>query len=48
MSNAIIREKQLKKWKRGWKTALIDESNPPWLDLAEDWYSDEDFKDFID
>ena len=25
---AIHREKQLKKWKRAWKIALIEESNP--------------------
>lgn len=30
---AIIREKQLKGWKRDWKVALIEEHNPEWLDL---------------
>ena len=30
---AIIREKQLKKWERGWKIRLIEEKNPYWNDL---------------
>ena len=30
---AITREKQLKKWNRGWKTRLISEFNPTWRDL---------------
>lgn len=30
---AISREKQLKKWNRKWKIALIEERNPHWLDL---------------
>jgi putative endonuclease len=33
MNEAITREKQLKKWKRGWKIRLIEESNPYWRDL---------------
>ena len=31
--NAIVREKELKKWRRAWKMRLIEESNPQWLDL---------------
>jgi len=31
--NAIKREKQLKKWNRGWKIRLIEEKNPNWDDL---------------
>ena len=31
--NAIVREKELKKWRRAWKLRLIEESNPQWLDL---------------
>jgi len=31
--DAIRREKQLKGWKRAWKIALIEESNPTWADL---------------
>lgn len=30
---AIVREKRLKKWKRDWKIALIEEANPGWDDL---------------
>lgn len=33
---AIAREKQLKKWRRVWKVALIEEENPEWRDLADD------------
>ena len=33
MAAAILREKQLKKWKRAWKIRLIEESNPAWIDL---------------
>ena len=35
---AISREKQLKNWKRDWKNKLIQEENPDWNDLAEDWF----------
>lgn len=31
---AIRREKQLKKWKRDWKIALIEEENLDWSDLG--------------
>ena len=33
IENAIIREKQIKKWKRKWKIRLIEEGNGPWEDL---------------
>jgi putative endonuclease len=33
MENAILREKRLKKWNRGWKLRLIEEKNPEWDDL---------------
>jgi putative endonuclease len=32
---AILREKQIKKWRRDWKIALIEHDNPDWLDLWE-------------
>ena len=35
MEAAILREKQLKKWKRAWKLRLIEENNPLWADLNE-------------
>jgi putative endonuclease len=34
--DAIAREKQLKKWNRNWKIALIERNNPDWLDLKPD------------
>ncbi|NJM50132.1 MAG: GIY-YIG nuclease family protein [Sphingomonadales bacterium] len=37
MESAIRREKQLKKWNRAWKLRLIEENNPDWCDLAEDF-----------
>ena len=30
---AIQREKRLKKWRRAWKIALIEKTNPNWADL---------------
>jgi putative endonuclease len=30
---AIRREKQIKRWRRNWKIALIEETNPNWIDL---------------
>jgi len=30
---AIIREKQIKKWKRDWKVKLIEKVNPEWEEL---------------
>jgi putative endonuclease len=32
---AITREKQLKKWNRGWKVNLIQRMNPCWDDLYD-------------
>ena len=32
MSAAILREKQMKKWNRAWKIALIEKDNPNWRD----------------
>jgi putative endonuclease len=32
-SNAIKREKEIKKWRRVWKIALIEKANPDWRDL---------------
>ncbi len=36
MSSAIIREKQLKEWKREWKVKLIEDFNPSWRDLYDE------------
>jgi putative endonuclease len=34
-TSAITREKELKKWRRDWKLALIEEKNPNWDDLFD-------------
>ncbi len=34
--NAIVREQQIKKWRRAWKIRLIEERNPLWRDLYHD------------
>jgi len=34
---AISREKQIKRWRREKKIALIQSRNPRWRDLAENW-----------
>ena len=35
ITDAIAREKKLKRWRREWKVALIEAGNPQWLDLYE-------------
>ena len=32
--DAIERERRLKKWRRSWKLALIEATNPSWADLG--------------
>jgi putative endonuclease len=46
VGDAILREKELKGWRREKKLALIASMNPAWVDLARDWYELEpvDFK----
>jgi putative endonuclease len=46
MRNAIIREKQLKKWKKDWKWELIKEYNPNLLDLANDWFTPQEIENY--
>ena len=36
--SAIAREKTIKGWLRKKKIELINEANPDWKDLSEDWY----------
>jgi putative endonuclease len=35
VEEAIVREKQIKKWNRRWKLKLIERDNPEWNDLYE-------------
>ncbi len=35
IESAIIKEKQMKKWKREYKENVIEEMNPDWIDLYE-------------
>jgi putative endonuclease len=46
VTRAIAREKQLKTWRREKKLALIEKTNPTWVDLNREWYDVEpaDFK----
>ena len=37
IDDAMNRELQMKKWKRGWKLNLIGRCNPDWRDLFEDY-----------
>jgi len=34
---AFRRERQIKEWRRSWKLRLIEERNPTWRDLWEDF-----------
>jgi putative endonuclease len=36
VESAILREKEIKKWRRAWKLALIEQTNPQWRDLYEE------------
>lgn len=38
--SALQREKNLKHWVRDWKIDLINNHNPKWRDLSEDFYLD--------
>lgn len=33
VDRAILREKRIKRWRREWKFALVEEGNPRWGDL---------------
>ena len=41
IADAIAREKLVKKWRREWKFELIEEDNPDWKDLWQEWYGEE-------
>jgi putative endonuclease len=38
ITEARAHERTLKRWRRDWKLALVDETNPEWRDLAEDHF----------
>ena len=40
INEAIHHEKKLKRWKRPWKDALIEESNPGWYDISGEFWSE--------
>lgn len=39
-TDATVREKRFKKWKRAWRIELITEMNPSWFDLSHNWRLD--------
>ena len=38
VQDAILREKQMKKWKRDWKIKLIEKENPGWKDMYNELF----------
>ena len=38
INNAIARAKQIKRWRREKKVALIERENPTWEDLSAKWW----------
>ena len=43
VNNAIAREKQIKRWSRAKKIALIERAHPRWDDLSREWGTKIDF-----
>ena len=40
VQTALSREKEIKKWRRSKKIALIKKINPKWQDLSAEWYDE--------
>ena len=40
--SAIEREKEIKRWTRAKRVALVESMNPTWDDLAETWFAPEE------
>jgi putative endonuclease len=40
VQTALVREKEIKKWRRSKKIALIKTINPKWQDLSAGWYDE--------
>lgn len=47
ITEAIRREKQIKRYRRAWKENLINSQNPEWRDLSSEWYDPREFTTFI-
>ena len=47
IGNAIDREKQIKRWTRAKKIALIERENPKWDDLSREWGTLIDFDEIV-
>jgi putative endonuclease len=47
ITNAIAREKQVKRWSRKKKVALIERMNPKWDDLSREWGTEIDFEEIV-
>ena len=45
-TEAIHREKQVKKYRRNWKKEMITKMNPEWRDLSENWYDPREIESF--
>jgi putative endonuclease len=45
VNDAIACEKRLKGWLRSRKIALIEKTNPHWLDLSEEWEQEPNVQD---
>ncbi len=41
IGDAVVREKQMKAWKRDWKMELIKKENPDLKDLSVDWFDEQ-------
>jgi len=41
VQTALAREKEIKKWRRSKKIALIKARNPKWADLSAGWYEND-------
>jgi putative endonuclease len=39
MTDAILREKRVKRWRCAWKLDLIERQNPQWRDLYDELMS---------
>ena len=41
-SDALEKERQVKRWRRAWKEDLVNSVNPEWKDLSDGWYDASD------